>query len=137
MKPGQQNQGRCFFSTSEDSTPFSPDSMAEPAFPSHCDTDSFSQTSHSSQLDDSPTQPASSRAVHLDLWRNHPFQSENRASSPFPVAYRDADNDHSVNTEEEETLTLTPSSVTQCADNSLPDYSLSVASVEDPVVMSK
>ncbi|XP_014730567.1 PREDICTED: M-phase phosphoprotein 9 isoform X2 [Sturnus vulgaris] len=137
MKPGQQNQGRCFFNTPEDSTPFSPDSMAEHGFPSHCDTDSFSQTSHSSQFDDSPTQPASSRAVHLDLWRNHPFQSENRASSPFPVAYRDADNDHSVNTEEEETLTLTPSSVTHSADNSLPDYSLSVASVEDPVVMSK
>ncbi|XP_066055740.1 M-phase phosphoprotein 9 isoform X2 [Chamaea fasciata] len=137
MKPGQQNQGRCFFSSPEDSTPFSPDSMAEPGFVSHCDTDSFSQTSHSSQLDDSPTHPASSRAVHLDLWRNHPFQSENRASSPFPVGYRDADDENSVNTEEEETLTLTPSSVTQCADNSLPDYSLSVASVEDPVVMSK
>ncbi|XP_050836388.1 M-phase phosphoprotein 9 isoform X6 [Serinus canaria] len=95
------------------------------------------QTSHSSQLDDSPTHPASSRAVHMDLWRNHPFQSENRASSPFPVAHRDADKDNSVNTEEEETLTLTPSSLTQCADSSLPDYSLSVASLEDPVVMSK
>ncbi|XP_041901592.1 M-phase phosphoprotein 9-like isoform X2 [Corvus kubaryi] len=137
MKPGQQNQGRCFFNIPEDSTPFSPDSMAEPGFLSHCDTDSFSQTSNSSQLDDSPTHPASSRAVRLDLWRNHPFQTENRASSPFPVAYRDADKDNLVNTEEEETLTLTPSSVTQCADNSLPDYSLSVASVEDPVVMSK
>ncbi|XP_064248170.1 M-phase phosphoprotein 9 isoform X2 [Passer domesticus] len=137
MKPGQQNQGLCFFRTPADSAPFSPDSMAEPGFPSHCDTDSFSQTSHSSQLDDSPTPPASSRAVHLDLWRNHPFQGENRASSPFPVAYRDADNDNSVNTEEEEILTLTPSSVTQCADSSLPDYSLSVASLEDPVVMSK
>ncbi|XP_063029217.1 M-phase phosphoprotein 9 isoform X4 [Melospiza melodia melodia] len=95
------------------------------------------QTSHSPQLDDSPTHPASSRAVHLDLWRNHPFQSEHRASSPFPVAPRNADNDHSVNTEEEETLTLTPSSLTQCADSSLPDCSLSVASLEDPVVMSK
>ncbi|XP_038008319.1 M-phase phosphoprotein 9 isoform X2 [Motacilla alba alba] len=137
MKPGQQDQGLCFFRTPAASAPFSPDSMAEPGFPSHCDTDSFSQTSHSSQLDDSPTHPASSRAVHLDLWRNPPFQSENRASSPFPVAYRDADNDNSVNTEEEETLTLTPSSVTQCADSSLPDYSLSVASLEDPVVMSK
>uniref|UniRef100_H0Z4W9 M-phase phosphoprotein 9 n=1 Tax=Taeniopygia guttata TaxID=59729 RepID=H0Z4W9_TAEGU len=137
MKPGQQNQGLCFFRTPADSAPFSPDSMAEPGFPSHCDTDSFSQTSHSSQLDDSPTHPASSRAVHLDLWRNHPFQSENKASSPFPVAYMDADNDNSVNTEEEETLTLTPSSVTQCADSGLPDYSLSVTSLEDPVVMSK
>ncbi|XP_021388427.1 M-phase phosphoprotein 9 isoform X2 [Lonchura striata] len=137
MKPGQQNQGLCFSRTPADSAPFSPDSMAEPGFPSHCDTDSFSQTSHSSQLDDSPTHPASSRAVHLDLWRNHPFQSENKASSSFPVAYMDADNDNSVNTEEEETLTLTPSSVTQCADSGLPDYSLSVTSLEDPVVMSK
>ncbi|CAN8192628.1 unnamed protein product [Coccothraustes coccothraustes] len=137
MKPGQQNQGLCFFRTPADSAPFSPDSMAEPRFPSHCDTDSFSQTSHSSQLDDSPTHPASSRAVHLELWRNHPFQSENRARSPFPVAHRDADNHNSVNTEEEETLTLTPSSLTQCADSSLPDYSLSVAPLEDPVVMSK
>uniref|UniRef100_A0A8C5UFT9 M-phase phosphoprotein 9 n=1 Tax=Malurus cyaneus samueli TaxID=2593467 RepID=A0A8C5UFT9_9PASS len=137
MKPGQQNQGRCFFSTPEDSTAFSPDSMAEPGFPSHCGTDSFSQTSNSFQFNDSPKLPASSRAVRLDLWRNHPFQSETRSSSPFPMPYRDADNDNLVNTEEEETLTLTPSSVTQCADNSLPDYSLSVASVEDPVVMSK
>ncbi|XP_051641570.1 M-phase phosphoprotein 9 isoform X1 [Manacus candei] len=137
MKPGQQNQGRCFFNIPEDITPFSPDSMAEPGFSSHCDTDSFSQTSHSSQLDDSPKHPASSRAVHLDFWRNHPFQSENKSSSPFPKAYRDADRDSSVSTEEEETLTLTPSSVTQCADNTLPDYSLSAAPVEDPVVMSQ
>ncbi|XP_064582732.1 M-phase phosphoprotein 9 isoform X3 [Zonotrichia leucophrys gambelii] len=134
MKPGQQNQG---LRTPPDSAPFSPDSMAEPGFPSHCDTDSFSQTSHSPQLDDSPTHPASSRAVHLELWRTHPFQSEHRASSPFPGAPRNADNDHSVNTEEEEALTLTPSSLTQCADSSLPDCSLSVASLEDPVVMSK
>ncbi|KAM6247117.1 M-phase phosphoprotein 9 [Porphyrio hochstetteri] len=135
MKPGQQNPGRCFFNIPEEITPFSPDSMAEPGFSSHCDTDSFSQTSNSSQLDDSPKHPASSRAVHLDLWRNHPFQNENRTSCPFPKAYMDASNDDLVNTEEEETLT--PSSVTQCADNSLPEYSLSVTSVEDPVIMSK
>uniref|UniRef100_A0A8C0E9F2 M-phase phosphoprotein 9 n=1 Tax=Bubo bubo TaxID=30461 RepID=A0A8C0E9F2_BUBBB len=137
MKPGQQNPGRCFINIPEDATPFSPDSMAEPGFSSHCDTDSFSQTSNSSQLDDSPKYPASSRAVHLDLWRNHPFQNENKTSSPFPMAYVDANNDKLVNTEEEETLTLTPSSITQCADNSLPEYSLSVTSVEDPVIMSK
>ncbi|KAM6341096.1 M-phase phosphoprotein 9 isoform 3-T5 [Alca torda] len=137
MKPGQQNPGRCFFNIPEETTPFSPDSMAEPGFSSHCDTDSFSQTSNSSQLDDSPEYPASSRAVHLDLWRNHPFQNENKTSCPFPMAYTNANNDNSVNTEEEETLTLTPSSVTQCADNSLPEYSLSVTSVEDPVIMSK
>ncbi|XP_009078118.1 PREDICTED: M-phase phosphoprotein 9 [Acanthisitta chloris] len=136
MKPGQQNQGLCFFNIREETAPFSPDSMVEPGFSSQCDTDSFSQTSNSSQLDDSPKHPASSRAVHLDLWRNHSFQSENKPSSPFPVAYRDADNDNLANAEEEETLTLTPSSVTQCADNSLPDYSLSGTCVEDPVVMS-
>ncbi|NXW02180.1 MPP9 phase, partial [Fregetta grallaria] len=137
MKPGQQNPGRCFFNIPEETTPFSPDSMAEPGFSSHCDTDSFSQTSNSSQLDDSPKYPASSRAVHLDLWRNHPFQNENKTSCPFPLAYTDANNDNLVSTEEEETLTLTPSSITQCADNSLPEYSLSVTSVEDPVIMSK
>ncbi|NXP79183.1 MPP9 phase, partial [Ramphastos sulfuratus] len=137
MKPGQQNPGRCFFSLPEDATPFSPDSMAEPGFSSHCDTDSFSQTSNSSQLDDSPKHPASNRAVQLDLWRNHPFQNENENSCPFPMAYTDASNDTLVSTEEEEARTLTPSSVTQCADNSLPEYSLSGTSVEDPVIMSK
>ncbi|KAM6111907.1 LOW QUALITY PROTEIN: M-phase phosphoprotein 9 [Pterocles gutturalis] len=137
MKPGQQNPGHCFFNIPEEPTPFSPDSMAEPGFSSHCDTDSFSQTSNSSQLDDSPKYPASSRAVHLDLWRNHPFQNENKTSCPFPMAYRDANNDNLVNTEEEETRTLTPSSITQCADSSFPEYSLPVTSAEDPVIMSK
>ncbi|NXS52191.1 MPP9 phase, partial [Brachypteracias leptosomus] len=137
MKPGQQNPGRCFFHIPEDSSPFSPDSMAEPGFSSHCDTDSFSQTSNSSQLDDSPNSPASSRAVQLDLWRSRSLQNEDKSSSPFPVAYPDAHNDTSVNTEEEETLTLTPSSATQCADNTLPEYSLSGTSVEDPVIMSQ
>ncbi|XP_010140009.1 PREDICTED: M-phase phosphoprotein 9 [Buceros rhinoceros silvestris] len=137
MKPGQQNPGRCFFNIPEDATPFSPDSMAEPGFSSHCDTDSFSQTSNSSQLDDSPKYPASSRAVRSDLWRNHPFQNDNQSVCPSPVAYLDASNNTLVNTEEEETLTLTPSSVTQCADNSLPEYSLSVTAVEHPVIMSK
>ncbi|KFW04360.1 M-phase phosphoprotein 9, partial [Eurypyga helias] len=137
MKPGQQNPGCCVFNIPEETSPFSPDSMAEPGFSSHCDTDSFSQTSYSSQLVDFPEYPGSSRAVHLDLWRNHPFQTENRTSSPFPMAHTDANNENLVNTEEEETLTLTPSSVTQHADNSLPEYSLSVTSVEDPVIMSK
>uniref|UniRef100_A0A803Y2J8 M-phase phosphoprotein 9 n=1 Tax=Meleagris gallopavo TaxID=9103 RepID=A0A803Y2J8_MELGA len=120
-----------------ESTPFSPDSMADPGFSSHCDTDSFSQTSSLSQFDDSPKHPASSRAVHLDFWKNHPIQNEDKASSPFPVTYADANSDILVNTEEEETLTLTPSSVTQCGDRSLPDHGLSVTSAEDPVIMSK
>ncbi|KAI6076143.1 M-phase phosphoprotein 9 isoform X1 [Aix galericulata] len=137
MKPGQQNPGRCFFNIPEETTPFSPDSMAEPGFSSHCDTDSFSRTSNSSQCDDSPKYPAGSRAVHLDLWKNHAIPNESKASCPFPMAYTDANSDILLNTEEEETLTLTPSSVTQCADNSLPEYNLSVASVEDPVIMSK
>uniref|UniRef100_A0A8B9J2S1 M-phase phosphoprotein 9 n=1 Tax=Amazona collaria TaxID=241587 RepID=A0A8B9J2S1_9PSIT len=137
MKPGQQNPGPRFINIPEETAPFSPDSMAEPGFSSHCDTDSFSQTSNSSQLNDSPKHPASSRAACLDLWRNHPFQDENKTSSPFPVAYTDANNDNLVNTEEEETRTLTPSSVAQCADSSLPEHSLSVTSVEDPVIMSK
>ncbi|KFO71462.1 M-phase phosphoprotein 9 [Cuculus canorus] len=137
MKPGEQNPGRCFFNIPEDTTAFSPDSVVEPGFSSHCDTDSFSQTSNSSQLDDSLKYPVSSRAVHSDLWRNRPFQNENKTSCPFPMAYRDGNNDNLVDTEEEETLTLTPSSVTQRADNSVPECSLSVTSVEDPVIMSK
>ncbi|KAM9371811.1 M-phase phosphoprotein 9 [Phaethornis superciliosus] len=137
MKPGQQNPGCCFFNIPEEPTPFSPDSMAEPGFSSHCDTDSFSQTSNFSHLDDSPDYPASSRAVHLDPWQSHPFQNKNKTSCPFPVAYMDANKDNLVSTEEEDTLTLTPSSITQCADNSLPEYSPSVTSVEDPVIMSK
>uniref|UniRef100_A0A8C9FLN7 M-phase phosphoprotein 9 n=1 Tax=Pavo cristatus TaxID=9049 RepID=A0A8C9FLN7_PAVCR len=137
MKPGQQNPGPCFYHVPEESTPFSPDSMADPGFSSHCDTDSFSQTSSLSQFDDSPKHPASSRAVHLDFWKNHPIQNEDKASSPFSVAYADANSDILVNTEEEETLTLTPSSVTQCGDKGLPDRGLAVTSAEDPVVMSK
>ncbi|OXB64098.1 hypothetical protein ASZ78_002028 [Callipepla squamata] len=137
MKPGQQNPGHCFFNIPEESTPFSPDSMVDPGFSSHCDTDSFSQTSSLSQFDDPPKYPASSRAVHLDFWKNHPIQNEDKASSPFPVAYTDANSDILVNTEEEETLTLTPSSVTQCGDKSLVDHGHSVTSAEDPVVMSR
>ncbi|OXB84957.1 UNVERIFIED_CONTAM: hypothetical protein H355_016079 [Colinus virginianus] len=137
MKPGQQNPGHCFFNIPEESTPFSPDSMVDPGFSSHCDTDSFSQTSSLSQFDDPPKYPASSRAVHLDFWKNHPIQNEDKASSPFPVAYADANSDILVNTEEEETLTLTPSSVTQCGDKSLVDHGHSVTSAEDPVVMSR
>ncbi|NXY46489.1 MPP9 phase, partial [Ceuthmochares aereus] len=137
LKPGQQNPGCCFFNIPEETTAFSPDSVVELRFSSHCDTDSFSQTSNSSQLDDSLKYPVSSRAVHLDLWRSRPFQIENKTICPFPMAYRDGNNDNLVDTEEEETLTLTPSSVTQCADNGVPECSLSVTSVGDPVIMSK
>nr|XP_013814091.1 PREDICTED: M-phase phosphoprotein 9 [Apteryx mantelli mantelli] len=137
MKPGPQTPGHYFFNIPEETAPFSPDSMAEPRLSSHCDTDSFSQTSNSSQLGGSPEYSASSRPVHLDSWKNHPFQNEDKTSCPFPMAYADANNDILVNTEEEETLTLTPSTITHCADNSLPGYSLSVTSLEDPVILSK
>uniref|UniRef100_A0A8B9Q6F0 M-phase phosphoprotein 9 n=1 Tax=Apteryx owenii TaxID=8824 RepID=A0A8B9Q6F0_APTOW len=137
MKPGPQTPGHYFFNIPEETAPFSPDSMAEPRLSSHCDTDSFSQTSNSSQLGGSPEYSASSRPVHLDSWKNHPFQNEDKTSCPFPMAYADASNDILVNTEEEETLTLTPSTITHCADNSLPGYSLSVTSLEDPVILSK
>ncbi|NXA37305.1 MPP9 phase, partial [Eudromia elegans] len=134
MKPGQPTPGHYFFNIPEEMALFSPDSMAEPRLSSHCDTDSFSQTSNSSQLGGSP---ASSRPVYLDSWKNQPFQNEGKTSCPFPMAYADANNDILVNTEEEETLTLTPSSVTHCADSSLPGYSLSATSFEDPVILSK
>ncbi|XP_062445885.1 M-phase phosphoprotein 9 isoform X2 [Rhea pennata] len=137
MKPGQQTPGHYFFNIPEETAPFSPDSVAEPRLLSHCDTDSFSQTSNSSRLGGSPEYSASSRPVHLDSCKNHPFQNEDKTSCPFPMAYADASNDILVNTEEEETLTLTPSSIAHCADNSLPGYSLSVTSFEDPVILSK
>ncbi|XP_010220457.1 PREDICTED: M-phase phosphoprotein 9 [Tinamus guttatus] len=134
MKPGQPTPGHYFLNIPEETVPFSPDSMAEPRLSSHCDTDSFSQTSNSSQLGGSP---GSNRPVYLDSWKNQSFQNEGKTSCPFPMAYADANNDILVNAEEEETLTLTPSSVTHCADNSLPGYSPSATSFEDPVMLSK
>ncbi|NWX97209.1 MPP9 phase, partial [Nothoprocta ornata] len=134
MKPGQPTPGHYFFSIPEETAPFSPDSMAEPRLSSHCDTDSSSQTSNSSQLGASP---ANSRPVYLDSWKNQPFQNEGKTSCPFPMAYADANSDILVNAEEEETLTLTPSPITHCADSSLPGYSLSATSFEDPVILSK
>uniref|UniRef100_A0A8C6ZQJ6 M-phase phosphoprotein 9 n=1 Tax=Nothoprocta perdicaria TaxID=30464 RepID=A0A8C6ZQJ6_NOTPE len=134
MKPGQPTPGHYFFNIPEETAPFSPDSMAEPRLSSHCDTDSSSQTSNSSQLGASP---ANSRPVYLDSWKNQPFQNEGKTSCPFPMAYADANSGILVNTEEEETLTLTPSPITHCADSSLPGYSLSATSFEDPVIISK
>ncbi|KYO39631.1 M-phase phosphoprotein 9 isoform X2 [Alligator mississippiensis] len=142
MRPGQHNPGHCFFSTSEEKTPFSPDSMADPTFSSHSDTDSFSHASNitSPQLEGSPKYPSSAKAIHLDPWKNHGFQNETKTTCSFPMAYTDAGN-ILINTEDEESLTLTPSSITQsqfpCAASSLPEYSVSVASFEDPVVLSK
>ncbi|XP_014373710.1 M-phase phosphoprotein 9 isoform X3 [Alligator sinensis] len=142
MRPGQHNPGHCFFSTSEEKTPFSPDSMADPTFSSHSDTDLSSHASNitSPQLEGSPKYPSSTKAIYLDPWKNHGFQNETKTTCSFPMAYADAGN-ILIHTEDEESLTLTPSSITQsqfpCAASSLPEYSVSVASFEDPVVLSK
>uniref|UniRef100_A0A7M4FJE7 M-phase phosphoprotein 9 n=1 Tax=Crocodylus porosus TaxID=8502 RepID=A0A7M4FJE7_CROPO len=142
MRSGQHNPEHCFFSTSEEKTPFSPDSMADPTFSSHSDTDSFSHASNitSPQLEGSPKYPSITEAIHLDPWKNHGFQNETKTTCSFPMAYANAGN-ILINTKDEESLTLTPSSITQsqfpCPDNSLPEYSVSVASFEEPVVLSK
>uniref|UniRef100_A0A8D0H8T3 M-phase phosphoprotein 9 n=1 Tax=Sphenodon punctatus TaxID=8508 RepID=A0A8D0H8T3_SPHPU len=145
MKPGQQTPGlplHNFCGTPEEKISLSPDSMADPAFYSHSDTDSFSHTSTvtSPQFVGSPKHPASTKALRSDSWKNHAFQKEAKASSSLPMAYADA-NELFVNTEDEASLTLTPSSVSQsqlpCADNSLPEYRVSMTCLEDPVMLSK
>ncbi|XP_074868995.1 M-phase phosphoprotein 9 isoform X2 [Carettochelys insculpta] len=143
MKPGEQNPGHCFVSTLDEKTPFSPDSMADPTFSSHSDTDSFSHTSNitSSQRGGSPRYTSSTKALHLDAWANNSFQNETRIGCSFPMAHADISNDLLMKTEDEESLTLTPSSIMQsqhpCADNSSPEYSISVTSFEDPMTLSK
>uniref|UniRef100_A0A8D2LDA4 M-phase phosphoprotein 9 n=1 Tax=Varanus komodoensis TaxID=61221 RepID=A0A8D2LDA4_VARKO len=114
MKPGQQNPGLPLYSF--DGTPervsFSPDSMADPGFFIHSDTDSFLHTS-------TITSPPS-------------------AGSPKYSSYP---SNEILNVDDEDNLTLTPSSAAQsqipAADNSLPECSISVTCVEDPVVFSK
>ncbi|XP_073169112.1 M-phase phosphoprotein 9 isoform X3 [Lepidochelys kempii] len=142
MKPGEQNPGHCFVSTFGEKTPFSPDSIVGPTFSSHSDTDSFSHTSNitSPQLGGSPKHTSSTKDLHLDPWENNAFQSETKIGCSFPMPYADTSNDLLINTDEE-SLTLTPSSIIQsqlsCADNNLPEYSISVTSFEEPVMLSK
>ncbi|XP_039360909.1 M-phase phosphoprotein 9 isoform X4 [Mauremys reevesii] len=143
MKPGEQNPGHCFVSTLDEKTPFSPDSIADPTFSSHSDIDSFSHTSNitSPQLGGSPKYTSSTKVLHLDPWENNAFQNETKSGCSFPMPYADTSNDLLINTEDEESLTLTPSSIIQsqlpCADNNLPEYSISVTSFEDPVMLSQ
>ncbi|XP_075754669.1 M-phase phosphoprotein 9 isoform X2 [Pelodiscus sinensis] len=143
MKPGEQIPGHCFVSTLDEKTPFSPDSMADPTFSSHSDTDSFSHISNitSSQLCGSPKYTSSTKVLHLDPWENNPFQNESKVGCSFPMAHADTSNDLLMKIEDEESLTLTPSSIIQsqvpCADNSSPEYSISVTSFEDPMMLSK
>ncbi|XP_077690819.1 M-phase phosphoprotein 9 isoform X2 [Eretmochelys imbricata] len=142
MKPGEQNPGHCFVSAFGEKTPFSPDSIVGPTFSSHSDTDSFSHTSNiiSPQLGGSPKHTSSTKDLHLDPWENNAFQSETKIGCSFPMPYADTSNDLLINTDEE-SLTLTPSSIIQsqlsCADNNLPEYSISVTSFEEPVMLSK
>uniref|UniRef100_A0A8C0GK06 M-phase phosphoprotein 9 n=1 Tax=Chelonoidis abingdonii TaxID=106734 RepID=A0A8C0GK06_CHEAB len=143
MKPGKQNPGHCFVSTLGEKTPFSPDSIADPTFSSHSDTDSFSHTSNitSPQLGGSPKYTSGTKVLHLDPWENNAFQNETKIGCFFPMPNADTSNDLLINTEDEESLTLTPSSIIPsqlpCADNNLPEYSISVTSFEDPVMLSK
>uniref|UniRef100_A0A452IMH5 Uncharacterized protein n=1 Tax=Gopherus agassizii TaxID=38772 RepID=A0A452IMH5_9SAUR len=143
MKPGEQNPGHCFVSTLGEKTPFSPDSIVDPTFSSHSDTDSFSHTSNitSPQLGGSPKYTSSTKVLHLDPWENNAFQNETKIGCFFPMPNADTSNDLLINTEDEESLTLTPSLIIQsqlpCGDNNLPEYNISVTSFEDPVMLSK
>ncbi|XP_038228792.1 M-phase phosphoprotein 9 isoform X3 [Dermochelys coriacea] len=143
MKPGEQNPGYCFVSNLGEKTPFSPDSIVGPTFSSHSDTDSFSHISNitSPQRGGSPKYTSSTKVLHLDPWENNAFQSETKIGCSFPMPYADTSNDLLINTDDEESLTLTPSSIIQsqlpCANNNLPEYSISVTSFEEPVMLSK
>lgn len=142
MKPGQQNPGlpsSSFYGTPE-RVSFSPDSVAEPSFFIHSDTDSFSHTSTvASPLSESPKFASSTPALHRDPWNNCALPNEVSISSSCPVVYPDP-NHETLNVEDEENLTLAPSLTTQSqlpfADQSLPDHNISVTCMEDPVVLS-
>ncbi|XP_072456734.1 M-phase phosphoprotein 9 isoform X2 [Notamacropus eugenii] len=118
----------------------SPESILDPSISSHSDTDSFSQTSNltSSQLDRSPNYPSTIKTLPIDSWPSHALQNENRTSSAFPLAHTVASNEISFNTEDEEnnSTTVTHSRVAS-VDNSLPEGSVSVTCIEDPVALSK
>ncbi|XP_015274794.1 PREDICTED: M-phase phosphoprotein 9 isoform X2 [Gekko japonicus] len=145
MKPGHQNPelpSHGFYMTPE-KVPFSPDSMADPAFFMHSDTDSFSHTSTvtSPQFAGSPTYASNTAALQVDPWNSSAFQTEAEdTSSSYPAAFSHPSHEIS-NTEDEGNLTLTPSSVAQFqipfGDNSLAGYRAPVAHSEDPLMLSK
>nr|XP_056715644.1 M-phase phosphoprotein 9 [Euleptes europaea] len=145
MKPGQQSPGLAphgFYRTPEE-VPFSPDSMADPAFFIHSDPDSFSRMSSvtSPQSADSPKYASSTTAFQVDPWNGCAFQNEAEGTSGFyPVAFSHPSH-HISNTEDEDNLTLKPSSAAQSqlpsGGNSLAGYSVSLTCAEDPVMLSK
>ncbi|XP_053135405.1 M-phase phosphoprotein 9 isoform X3 [Hemicordylus capensis] len=144
MKPGQQNPelpSHGVYGTPE-KVSFSPDSMADPAFFVDSDMDSFSHTSTvtSPQSIGSPKYISSTTVLHTGSWNSCMFQNEANASSSSPVHIGHPSN-KILNPEEEDNLTLTPSSTAESqplsADSSLPEYSISVTCMEDPVVLSK
>ncbi|XP_020825792.1 M-phase phosphoprotein 9 isoform X3 [Phascolarctos cinereus] len=141
-KPNQQISGiqSNNFRCNLERLSFSPESILDPSISSHSETDSFSQTSNltSSQLDRSPNYPSTIKTLPIDSWPSHALQNESRASSAFPLAESVTSNEISFNTEDEEnnSTTVTHSQVAS-VDNSLPEGSVSVTCMEDPVALSK
>ncbi|XP_064434330.1 M-phase phosphoprotein 9 isoform X2 [Mirounga angustirostris] len=145
MKPNQQISGiqpQGFLNDLDDRISFSPDSVLEPSMSSHSDIDSFPQASNiASQLSGFPKYPSNTKASPVDSWKNHGFQNESRTSSTYPSVYTITSNDISVNTiDEENTVMVTSASVSQSqlpgTVNSVPEC-ISLASLEDPVILSK
>ncbi|KAL7986679.1 hypothetical protein Chor_012962 [Crotalus horridus] len=139
MKPGELNTERRLprFYASPEQAPLSPDSMADPvAFSLPSEVDSFSHTSTvvSPRSTESPRYASCSAALHADSWGSCEFQNT-----------ADVTGSHHPNDEildmEDENLTLTPSSVARhpipSAENPLTQHELSLACVEDPLVLSK
>ncbi|XP_068937640.1 M-phase phosphoprotein 9 isoform X2 [Petaurus breviceps papuanus] len=141
-KPNQQISGiqSNNFRCNLERLSFSPESILDPSTSSHSDTDSFSQTSNvtSSQLDRSPNYPSAIKTLPMDSWPSHALQNESRANSAFPLAQSVASNEISFNTEDEEnnSTTVTHTRVAS-VDNSLPEGSVSMTCMEDPVALSK
>ncbi|XP_032085383.1 M-phase phosphoprotein 9 [Thamnophis elegans] len=140
MKPSERNAGRPLprFYASPEPAPFSPDSMAGPAFSLPSEADSFSPTSTvvSPRSAESPRYaPRSAAALHVGPWGTCEFQNAaNVAGSP----HRDRE---ILDMGDNDNLTLTPSSEARSpipsADNRLTQQELSVPCVEDPLVLSK
>ncbi|XP_036027630.1 LOW QUALITY PROTEIN: M-phase phosphoprotein 9 [Onychomys torridus] len=145
MKPKEQAVGtgpHGFLNALDDRISFSPDSVLEPSLSSRSDIDSFSQASpNASQVSGFPKYPSAVKASPVDTWKGHPFQSESRASSAVPSLYTITSTDISVKTvDEDNTVTVASTSVSQSqlpgTANSVPEC-LSLASLEDPVMLSK
>uniref|UniRef100_A0A8C5S8W7 M-phase phosphoprotein 9 n=1 Tax=Laticauda laticaudata TaxID=8630 RepID=A0A8C5S8W7_LATLA len=139
MKPSKLNAGRPLprFYASPEGPPFSPDSMADPAcsLPSEADTFSHTSTVVSPRSTESPRYASRPAALHGDPWGSCEFQN---ATSIPSSPHR---NREILDMEDNDNLTLTPSSDNQSpipsANNHLAQHELSVASVEDPQVLSR